>query len=124
MGAAVGGCLDIVPIPYLYEMVVEDLGYPEYFLIILGVWKLAGGMNLLILRFPRLKEWAHAGAFFNYTGAVASHIAVVDGLLVWWGPAGFAVVLMVSWRYDQHPDETFARKNPWEGTTPSTIGRG
>jgi DoxX-like family len=31
------------------------------------------------LRFPRLKEWAYAGAVFTYTGAAASHLAVGDG---------------------------------------------
>ena len=92
-----GGAWDVMRIPYVYGMVVEDLGYPEYFLVILGAWKLLGGVVLLIPRFPRLKEWAYAGAFFNYTGAVASHVAVGDGVLVWWGPAGFAVILMVSW---------------------------
>jgi hypothetical protein len=52
---------------------------------------------LLVPRFPLLKEWAYAGAFFNYTGAVASHLAVGDSVDVWWGPAGFAVILMASW---------------------------
>ena len=55
--------------------VVEDmvqLGYPVYLLTILGVWKLLGGVALLVPRFPRLKEWAYAGAFFEMTGAAAS----------------------------------------------------
>jgi hypothetical protein len=30
---------------------------------------------LLAPRLPRLKEWAYAGAVFNYTGAAASHLA-------------------------------------------------
>ena len=92
-----GGAWDILRIPYVYEMVVEDLGYPEYFLVILGIWKLLGGVALLAPGFPRLKEWAYAGAFFNYTGAVASHVAVGDSVLVWWGPAGFAGILLASW---------------------------
>src|SRR5215831_11046848 len=55
--------------------VVEDmvqLGYPVYLLTILGVWKLLGGVALLVPRFPRLKEWAYAGAFFEMTGAAVS----------------------------------------------------
>jgi uncharacterized membrane protein YphA (DoxX/SURF4 family) len=92
-----GGAWDILRIPYVYKMVVGDLGYPEYFLVILGAWKLLGGVALLVPSFPRLKEWAYAGAFFNYTGAVASHLAVGDGVLVWWGPAGFAAILLASW---------------------------
>jgi hypothetical protein len=30
---------------------------------------------LLVPRAPRLKEWAYAGAVFNYTWAAASHLA-------------------------------------------------
>jgi len=46
-------------------------------------------------RFPRLKEWAYAGTFFNYTGALASHLAVGDGADV--GLIVLAVVLVSSW---------------------------
>ena len=50
-------------------------GYPSYFLVILGVWKLLGAVALAIPRFPRLKEWAYAGVLFDLTGAVASQLA-------------------------------------------------
>ena len=53
----------------------ERLGYPLYFLVILGIWKLLGVVALVIPRFPRLKEWAYAGVFFDLTGAVASQLA-------------------------------------------------
>src|SRR5437879_2479352 len=53
--------------------VITQLGYPVYLLKILGVWKLLGAITLLVPRFPRLKEWAYAGIFFELTGAAASH---------------------------------------------------
>lgn len=56
--------------------VVDVLGYPEYFLVILGVWKALGAVALLVPGLPRVKEWAYAGAMFTYTGAIASHLAV------------------------------------------------
>jgi hypothetical protein len=56
-----------------------------------------GAITLLVPELPRLKEWAYAGAFFSYSGAVASHLAVGNGIDVWWGPAGFAVILIMSW---------------------------
>ena len=34
------------------------LGYPSYFLTILGVWKILGVVAVLIPKFPLLKEWA------------------------------------------------------------------
>jgi uncharacterized membrane protein YphA (DoxX/SURF4 family) len=49
--------------------VITQLGYPVYVLTILGGWKLLGAVALLIPRFPRLKEWAYAGTFFEMTGA-------------------------------------------------------
>jgi DoxX-like family len=56
--------------------VVPILGYPMYFFCILGSWKALGAIAILVPRFPRLKEWAYAGIFFDLTGAVASVAAV------------------------------------------------
>ncbi len=56
--------------------VVPVLGYPMYFFAILGVWKALGAIAILVPRFPRLKEWAYAGIFFDLTGAAASCAAV------------------------------------------------
>ena len=56
--------------------VVPVLGYPMYFFAILGFWKVLGAIAILVPRFPRLKEWAYAGIFFDLTGAVASVTAV------------------------------------------------
>jgi uncharacterized membrane protein YphA (DoxX/SURF4 family) len=55
--------------------VITRLGYPVYLLTILGCWKLLGAATLLVPRFPRLKEWAYAGTFFEMTGAIASGLA-------------------------------------------------
>jgi hypothetical protein len=56
--------------------VVPVLGYPTYFFAILGFWKVLGAIAILVPRFPRLKEWAYAGIFFDLTGAAASCAAV------------------------------------------------
>ena len=56
--------------------VVPILGYPMYFFAILGVWKVLGAIAILVPRFPRLKEWAYAGIFFDLTGAAVSCAAV------------------------------------------------
>ncbi len=55
---------------------VPILGYPMYFFAILGFWKVLGAITILVPRFPRLKEWAYAGIFFDLTGAAASCAAV------------------------------------------------
>lgn len=55
---------------------VPQLLYPTYFFAILGWWKALGALAILIPGFPRLKEWAYAGIFFDLTGAAASCAAV------------------------------------------------
>jgi hypothetical protein len=57
---------------------VPVLGYPLYFFAILGFWKILGAIAILVPRYPRLKEWAYAGIFFDLTGAAAS-VAAVGG---------------------------------------------
>lgn len=57
---------------------IRHLGYPVYFLTILGVWKILGVVAVLVPGFPLLKEWAYAGFFFIMTGAVFSHVALDD----------------------------------------------
>lgn len=54
---------------------IVELGYPVYLLTILGVWKILGVIALLIPGYPLTKEWAYAGLFFLFTGALYSHIA-------------------------------------------------
>ncbi|WP_314171810.1 DoxX family protein [Streptomyces winkii] len=84
----VGGAWDVLRVPQV-SGVVGHLGYPPYFLVILGVWKLLGAAALLAPRFPVLKEWAYAGVVFADTGAVASHLVVGYGT----GEVAFLVVL-------------------------------
>jgi DoxX-like family len=67
--------------------VVPQLGYPLYFFGILGFWKVLGAIAIIAPRFPRLKEWAYAGIFFDVTGAAAS-CAAVGG----YGAYGFHVI--------------------------------
>lgn len=54
------------------------LGYPSYFMTILGAAKLAGVVTLLAPGIPLVKEWAYAGFTFNLLGATTSHIFVAD----------------------------------------------
>jgi uncharacterized membrane protein YphA (DoxX/SURF4 family) len=82
-----GGIAQLVQYRANPHGVVPDLGYPMYFFAILGVWKVLGAIAILVPRFPRLKEWAYAGIFFDVTGAAAS-CAAVGG----YGAYGFHVI--------------------------------
>ncbi|HWA71568.1 MAG TPA: DoxX family protein [Polyangiaceae bacterium] len=76
---------------------MTHLGYPPYFVSILGFWKLLGALALLAPRLPRLKEWAYAGAFFDMTGAVVSHVMSGDSVARFVAPLVFALCAVASW---------------------------
>lgn len=78
---------------------MTQLGYSDYILIILGVWKILGVVALLIPKFPLLKEWAYAGFFFIMTGAIFSHAAVGDEAKEFFGPSLLLVLTVVSWYF-------------------------
>jgi hypothetical protein len=79
------------------RVALAHLGYPLYLLIIFALWKLPGALALLIPRFPRLKESAYAGAFFNYTGAAASHFLAGHRASQWADPLIFSALTLASW---------------------------
>jgi uncharacterized membrane protein YphA (DoxX/SURF4 family) len=79
---------------------VTPLGYPLYFLYIIGTWKVLGVIAILVPRFKLLKEWAYAGFFFVMTGALVSHLASGDdslkGII---GPFFQTVFIILSWYF-------------------------
>ena len=80
-------------------VMIAHLGYPAYFLTILGVWKILGVVTVLIPKFTLLKEWAYAGFFFSMSGALFSHLAVGDGGKEFFGPALLLVLTVLSWYF-------------------------
>jgi len=92
----VGGIMDILRLPPFFSIMVH-LGYPAYFSFIIGVWKVLGAVAVLSPRFPKLREWAYAGMFFNMTGAAASHLAVGDGVGMLVAPIIFTGLVVASW---------------------------
>lgn len=75
------------------------LGYPLYFLTILGIWKMLGVVAVLVPKFPLLKEWAYAGFFFAMSGAVFSHLAGGDNAKEFFGPVLLLILTVVSWYF-------------------------
>ena len=82
--------------PFVLD-VITHLGYPSYFLVILGIWKLLGGIVLFAPGLPRLKEWAYAGIFFELTGATASFVLHGDPASDWAAPFVLAILAVLSW---------------------------
>ena len=78
---------------------ITHLGYPVYFLTILGVCKILGVVALLIPKFPLLKEWAYAGFFFAMAGAALSHIALGDSINEIFPSLLLLILTVVSWYF-------------------------
>ncbi|MBW8683000.1 DoxX family protein [Chitinophaga rhizophila] len=78
---------------------MTHLGYPVYFLTILGIWKLLGVLAILLPRLPILKEWAYAGFFFAMSGAAISHITMGDSLGETAPSLLLLVLTVISWYF-------------------------
>ena len=78
---------------------ITQLGYPVYFLTILGAWKILGVVAVLIPKFPLLKEWAYAGFFIAMSGAVFSHLFSGNEAKEMFGPALLLVLTVISWYF-------------------------
>src|SRR5262245_12716225 len=76
---------------------LNHLGYPLYYTYITGAWQIGGAAAIIVPGFPRLKEWAYAGSFFTWSGAVASHLLAGDSVEAWLPPLVFAMFAIASW---------------------------
>jgi hypothetical protein len=92
----VGGVMGALRLQPLKD-VATHLGYPPYFMTILGVCYVSAGVVLLAPRLPLVKEWAYAGLMFIYTGATASQIWVGDDGKALVGPLLFVGLTVASW---------------------------
>ncbi len=81
------------------DELITQVGYPLYFMYIIGVWKILGVIAILIPGFKLLKEWAYAGFFFLMTGALISHLAMGDSGKAIFGPLFQTVFIILSWYF-------------------------
>ena len=58
------------------KLISTDLGFPKYFIPFLGIAKILGAIAILVPGFPRIKEWAYAGLFFDLSGATFAVISI------------------------------------------------
>jgi hypothetical protein len=76
---------------------ITRLGYPSYIIPALGLGKVLAILAILWPGFPRLKEWAYAGIFFNMMGALVSHLAVHDPTWSIVVAVTIAAITLASW---------------------------
>ena len=71
------GIFELTKNPIVWDITLQ-LGYPAYFIYVLGVAKLTGIAVLLTPgKFLRLKEWVFAGIFFDIIFAFSSKLSVI-----------------------------------------------
>ena len=98
-GMLSSGIMQIMHVKEMDELIAH-VGYPSYFMYIIGVWKILGVIAILVPKFKLLKEWAYAGLFFTMTGALVSHIAIGDtGIKEILGPVMQTVFIVLSWHF-------------------------
>lgn len=98
LGMLSGGIVQVIRLKEETDM-MDKLGYPSYFLVILGAWKIAGVVAILVPGFALVKEWAYAGFFFAMSGALFSHLAIGDEAQSYFGPVLLIVLTLVSWYF-------------------------
>jgi hypothetical protein len=98
LGMLSTGIVQLLQVPDEVEFIMR-LGYPKYFLTLLGVWKILGVAAVLVPKLPLLKEWAYAGFFFAMSGAVFSHIAFGNPLSEILPPVLLLVLIALSWYF-------------------------
>ncbi len=96
LGMVSTGIVQLIPLEEEAEKMTQ-LGYPLYFLTIIGTWKLLGVLAILLPRLPLIKEWAYAGFFFLMSGAILTHLAVYDDPSTFFGPSLLILLTLFSW---------------------------
>lgn len=98
IGMLGSGIAQILHLPEMNELITH-VGYPSYFMTIIGVWKIIGVIVILIPKFKLPKEWAYAGFFFLMTGALLSHLAMGDAGKAIFGPLFQTIFIIISWYF-------------------------
>jgi hypothetical protein len=76
---------------------MSHLGYPAYFLNILGTWKMLAAITIVFPGVSQLKEWAYAGLMFDLTGAAFSRSVCGDGVMMVIVPVIISGLVVISW---------------------------
>jgi hypothetical protein len=74
----------------------KSIGFPTFFITILGVAKLLGAIVLVAPVGRTLKEWAYAGFIFIFIGAAWTHIVTSTPFIM---PVIFLAILVVSYLF-------------------------
>lgn len=99
LGMTSTGIVQLIGMQEEIDRTVDHLGFPVYFLTIIGSWKILGVIAVFVPKFPLIKEWAYAGFFFNMTGALYAHIIMRDPIGEMFPAILLLTLTIVSWYF-------------------------
>lgn len=70
------------------DLIATQLQFPRYLIPFLGWAKIVGSIAILVPGFPRIKEWAYAGLFFDLSGAMFASLYLT-------GIGGLAMLMFI-----------------------------
>jgi hypothetical protein len=79
------------------DEIMKQIQIPAYLMKLLAVGKILGAIAILVPGYPRLKEWAYAGYFFDLAGATACFIATGFAVSAWAPMLIFVALLLGSY---------------------------
>jgi uncharacterized membrane protein YphA (DoxX/SURF4 family) len=92
----VTGLGNLLPFAHIAQDMAH-IGYPAYFLKILGVWKILAAIVIVIPGIRRLKEWAFAGMMLDLSGAALSRYFSGDAWPTIVIPVGISILVAVNY---------------------------
>ena len=90
------GLGNLLPFAHIAQDMAH-LGYPAYFLKIIGTWKVLAAIVIIVPNFQRVKEWAFAGMILDLTGAALSRYFMDDAWPTVIIPLGISVMITVNY---------------------------
>ncbi|NML41977.1 DoxX family protein [Chitinophaga sp. G-6-1-13] len=93
-----GGGLGLLTSSFMIQT-VDLMGYPAYFRVELAIFKIIGGIMLLLPVSRRIREWAYAGLGINVLSAFIAFAAIHGTPDQYIFPVVALVLLIVSYIY-------------------------
>ena len=92
-----GGTIDILQTEEVIN-ITKTLQYPLYFFTLLGIFKILGGIVLLLPRkFIKIRDVAYTGFAFDFIFAAYSHWAISDSIHKIILPIVILIILSISY---------------------------
>ena len=79
------------------DQMMKAIGIPMYLMKMLAIGKLLGTIAILVPGYPRIKEWAYAGFFFDLAGATFCFVASGFPVSAWAPMLVFVALVLVSY---------------------------